>query len=210
MMKTPIWATLFKAITILGISLLFVTCKNGTNKQNSTENESETSPTSHTQNQPEEYSKLSEDDRIKLANARGLTAQSLSFEALQTKIAQSDHILHAYAFWQLGQPESMNLIKNLRKMKDEVGEQNLKLILINLDSKYKQVQLNTFIRENGVTSEVFMVEEDTNAQSTKIHPDWDDSIPAVLFINKTNGTNLFYHQTLIFEELMAIVQPLLL
>ena len=158
---------------------------------------------------PEQYSNLSPEDRLKLANASGPKAKLITLKQLKSNIKNTKGLLHAYAFWLLDQPESIEFIFNLRKLQAEIGEQHLKLILVNLDSVEKSTYVNTFIREKGISEDIYMLEADVSPNwQNEIHRSWDGTIPAVLFENQSNGTHILYQQILNFEELLVIAQPL--
>ena len=68
--------------------------------------------------------------------------------------------------------------------------------------------MNRF-REKGLIREVFSIPGDTlTGWANEIYPSWNGELPAILLVNNQDGTQLFYQQTFMKEELQAILETL--
>ena len=156
-------------------------------------------------------SEMSEDDRLKLEKAIGRTADTIQINKLIQQIDSSSNLLHAYVFWKLECQTCISQYKMVHKLQQEVGETNLKVILVNLDHATELPKVNTQIRLQGVSSEVFAVTDfEISALPPKYRNLFSSKLPTILFANKSHGTFIFYDRIFEYPELFATTQPLLM
>ncbi len=152
---------------------------------------------------------LSEADQTKLANAIGKSVQEISFKSLLAQFDEAYNKLLVVSFWTLDCAECKNVNRNLQKIQHELGNDKMRLSFINLDEKQDQSAVNTYIRANNLTSEVFMLTKKRPKNwKSKIIRSWEGELPALYLINKSDGTDFFYQQEMSYEEILAIIQTL--
>ncbi|MFK8105142.1 MAG: TlpA family protein disulfide reductase [Saprospiraceae bacterium] len=152
---------------------------------------------------------LSKADQAKLANAIGKSVQEISFKELLAQFDEAYNKLLVVSFWKLDCDACKNVNRNLQQIQHELGNDKMRLSFINLDEKQDQATVNTYIRANNLTSEVFMLKKKRPKNwKSKIIRSWEGELPALYLINKSDGTDFFYQQEMSYEELLAIIQTL--
>jgi len=192
-------------IIILSI-LINLGCKNNNQSDNSEQkvDHSTAIPDGSSSNQAQ----LSEADKKTLANAHGKNADVISMNDLNAMFEHSDEQLHIYSFWKNHNINCSEVNQTLLEIQKEVGDSTLRLIFINLDDSSKKPLVNAFIREYGVTSNVFVTSDSLNMDwYNQIHMSWTGEVPAIYLKNKTDGIDLFYQKNFTAEELSVLVQP---
>lgn len=196
-------------IGLIFISICFSFCKNSNPKEKAAEKDSFASAMPHSEMHSD--TELSEEDKEKLINAKGKSAISISINEIDSLLKYSEGILHIYSFFKLDHEISIKTNQMLLNIQQTIPESSVKLILFNLDPPSKLNQLNTYIRSNNVTSEVFYTSDLMNSKWwTKFQPNWDGKLPAILLLNKTDGTQLFYQRQFNKEEFLTVLQPFIL
>ncbi len=156
-------------------------------------------------------SEMSEADRLKLENALGRTADTIQINELIQKIDSSSNLLHAYVFWKLECQACLTQYKMVQKLQQEVGESALKVVLVNLDHITELSKVNTQIRLQGVSSEIFAVADfEISPLPPKYRDLFSSKLPTILFVNRSHGTFIFYDRAFEYPELFATTQPLLM
>lgn len=154
---------------------------------------------------------LSDADKLKLGNALGKKAILVSLDSLQTIIQNDSSDWCLYHFWNLDCAKCLEINAYLQELKalPEIGSQ-LKTKYVNTVSLFPD-QVNSYIRENGIVDEVYTIPADTLDNWThRIDPGWNGEYPAILLINNSDGTRLFYQREFSKEELEAILETLTL
>lgn len=193
-------------IGLVFLSFCFSFCKNNNPKEKATKVDPFESAMPHTET--DLNVELSLKDKKKLANAKGKTAISISKSEMDSMFQYSNEILHIYSFFKLGNNESVKASQVVLSTQKEMGDSLFNVILFSLDSAENSNKLNSFIRENNVTSEVLYLSDTLNIKwFHKIHPNWSGEVPAILFVNQTDGTHLLYQKSFSKEELSALIQP---
>lgn len=150
---------------------------------------------------------LSQEDRSKLANAKGKETVLLKSEELLDKIHGNSDRLQIYCFWNLQTLSCETTMKNLQKLQDEL-EGAFDLYYVNLDKKSSIYQVNVFIRENNIVNPSFLMDaKKEGLWMSNISKAWNKEVPAILLIDKRNGTNAFYQRSFSFDEMNALIQP---
>ncbi len=189
------------------ISLLFLQCKNSNPKD--TKKDSFESAMPHSKSLPS--SELSMEDKQKLANAQGKSILPISKNQLDSLFLYSEDILHVYSFFNSNNPSCKIVNDALLNLQQEVGDTTLRLIFFSLDGQENLKEINSAIRENGVTTDVFyssdLIDEDWY---NKVNPKWEGEVPAIFLLNQSDGTQLFYQKNFAPEELSAVIQPLIM
>ncbi len=186
---------------LLFLSLfLGVSCSNSETVQNTSKSE-----------EPFFESNLSEADRLALANAKGRSVKLISISDLHQKIEDSKEQLHIFCFWKVYHNESKSLVKNLRDVHRELGQEKFKINYINLDQQTLLKEINTFVRELGIIEDIYRLSEPAEGQllATGTY-NWNNQLPLLILKNQSDGTNLMYQNHLDVDEMIAYLQPLIL
>ena len=150
---------------------------------------------------------LSEVDKLKLAKASGKEAILVSLDSLQQIIKNDSSGWTLYQFWNLDCAQCLELNNHLHAIETE-SDLNFNLRYVNTIEIFPE-QVNAYIREKGLIREVFSIPGDTlTGWANEIYPSWNGELPAILLINNQDGTQLFYQQTFMKEELQAILETL--
>lgn len=156
-------------------------------------------------------SELSEEDKYKLANAKGKSALPITANELDSLLQSSSDILHIYSFFKVDNLDCKIINDALIDIQKEVGDTLIKLVFFSIDKAQELEKINVSIRESSVTSDVFYSSDILNWDwFSKINSNWSGEIPALYLINQSDGTNLFYQKKFTKEELSVLIQPLIL
>jgi len=153
---------------------------------------------------------LSELDKQKLANAKGRTAKEIGVASLQEIIQQSEGMLYIYQFWSADCKACIETNDHLFKIQQNLPKKEFKLVLINLDPMDKKEAVDLYIREKGISSEVYLLPNNADFATLLSNYPNNGKIPALLLKNKNDGTNLLYQRNFSYEELFTIIQTVTL
>lgn len=152
---------------------------------------------------------LSDEDKVKLARAKGRKAEIISFDTLQQIVEQDTSGLVIYKFWNNDCQSCKRTIEALQKLQPNYFEKDaFKVIYINIDGLYPEM-VNSFIREQQIVDQVYTISMDTVTNwASYFQPNWDGELPALMISNKDDGIQLFYQKEFSLEELQALLLPL--
>jgi thiol-disulfide isomerase/thioredoxin len=155
---------------------------------------------------------LSEEDKNKLSQAKGRKVKSISLAALKEKMDANNNRMHIYNFWQLDCADCLNMNEMLSQLSQELANPKINIILINLDDATKEMEINTYLRQHNIVNEAYRLNSIPSSDfwSQDLVKTWNGELPATLFNNKQDDIALFYQHGFKYEELMAVVQPLIL
>ena len=191
------------------LSIAFFNCKNSNTNQKEAKNKPFESAMPHSASLP--HTELSASDKQKLANARGKSMIPISKNDLDSMLMYSDDILHVYSFFKADDNSCKIVNDALLDLQKEVGDTTFRLIFFSLDGMENIKEINSAIRENGVTSDVFYSSDLIDLDwYSKISSNWTGKVPAVFLLNKTDGTQLFYQKNFGPEELSALIHPFIM
>ncbi len=156
-------------------------------------------------------SNLNEADRTKLANAIGRTVDIISQEAMVADFKKKSDKLQVYAFWTLDCKTCVQQHKLLRKLQNEIGVEEMELTFVNLDPKNRISEVNASIRVQSISESAYLI---SNLIISDLDPQFKNIFsskpPTLLFIQNNYHTFEYFNRLLEYEELFAMVQPLLL
>ena len=152
---------------------------------------------------------FSDEDRVKLARAKGKKAENISFDSLKLLLEQDSSGLVIYNFWNidcLTCKKTVDILKTLQHQQFE--KEAFKVVYVNIDDLYPEM-INSFIREKQMIDQVYTVAMDSIPNwASYFQSDWDGQLPAILIVNNLDGTRLFYEKDFTLEELQAVLLPL--
>lgn len=122
----------------------------------------------------------------------------------------SDDTTYVFNFWATWCIPCVKELPDFLKLEEYYRNQKFKLILISLDFKKDlNSRLIPFLKERNIGSTVMLFSEpDPNSWIPKIHEAWSGAIPATLIVQKNK--RVFRESSLTFDELIAIINPLML
>ena len=159
-----------------------------------------------------EKTELSPEDKNKLLEAKGRTVVPISFEALRSKMEIEEPRLQIFNFWSLSCKECLQLNQLLTKFSSEMGSDKINLVLINTNASDSKDKINIYLREQNIISEAYHLEGINNNDQWKkaLVPKWEGDLPATVFLNSKEEINILYQNPLTYEELEAVIAPLIL
>jgi len=199
----------YKLVFLLSISFILFQCKNSNTNQKAAKNNSFESAMPHSESLAS--AELSAADKQKLANAQGRSVAPIAKSELDSMLLYSEDILHVYSFFRTGDLSCKVVNDGLLKLQKEIGDTTFRLIFFSLDGLDNLRQMNSAIRENGVTADVFYSSDLIDLDwYHKINSNWTGKVPAIYLLNQTDGTQLFYQRNFSSDELSALIHPFIL
>ena len=155
---------------------------------------------------------LSPSDKARLSEANGRSAELIDLQYIKDSFEEPFEGLVIYNFWNLGCAECLDLNEKLEKLILANEENSVAVVQISLDPKEDKGKVNSYIREKNILSSVLQLKEEGLPMDwqKELIPSWDGKLPATYLINTEEGINLFYQHNFNYDELEAVVQPLLL
>lgn len=154
---------------------------------------------------------LSEADREKLANAIGRTVDIVSPNVLITDFKKKSKKLQVYAFWKLDCKTCIQQHILLRKLQNEIGTEEMQLTFINIDPTSSVSEVNSSIRAQSISEPAYMVSE---LIISDLEPEYRNIFsakpPTLLFIQNDYHTFEYFNRNFEYDELYAMIQPLLI
>ncbi len=154
---------------------------------------------------------LSAEDQQKLATASGIVATPMLVDDLVHLIDKGSRGLNVYCLWKLNCPSCDDLLHHLSKLQAEVNPQSIAIHHINVDLLDEIDKVNVHIRALGLINNNYILTglEDYDARNPYASL-FSGIQPVLILSNNQDGTNLIYKQNFTYEELYAIIQPLMI
>ena len=160
-----------------------------------------------------EAQKLSDADKIKLANAAGKTLVPVSSNTLAAQIKKSTDKLHLYCFWKLNNAPSVETVKVLKKISEKYTAEKLKIIFVTMPgSNISVADYNLFIREQQITDNTLVLENgDISFFSIKLKKYFSGitGFPVILLVNNSDNILQLYNKPFDENEFTALIEPLM-
>jgi len=134
----------------------------------------------------------------------------LSFEQFEKNLHKDNDSVYVINFWATWCKPCVEELPAFEDLNAHYRNEKLKVILVSLDFR-SQLESNVipFVKEKNLQSEVLLLyEPNPNSWIDKVSEDWSGAIPATLIFSK--GFRKFYEKQFIFDELKAIVEPLII
>ncbi len=153
---------------------------------------------------------LSDDDRKKMAQAKGKEVELVDIEDVEQMFDAAVDKLHIFSFWKMDCKVCQTELENLSTICSGLDPNQYRLVAINLDPKNQKARVNSYLREkniHGLTYQLDLEEEENWFDG--IHEDWTGEIPTLFFKNEKNGTDLMVNKVLAKDELNQLIQSML-
>ncbi len=154
---------------------------------------------------------MSDEDKLKLAEAVGKKAELIKLETLNQIIETDTSGWCLYQFWNLDCTNCLEINRYLNQLtRNQEFNSKLEIRYVNTKNLHPD-QVNAYIRENEIVEEVYTISTTKlDDWATQIDQQWNGDLPALLLINNKDGSRLFYQQAFSMEELQAILGTLTL
>jgi len=198
-------------LTFYLLVFTLIACKNNTTTDTTTPKEIDPLEAALPHGDTLPTNNLNEADREKLANAIGRTVDIISPNGLISDFKKKSNKLQIYAFWKLDCKTCAQQHQFLRKLQNEIGIENMELTFVNLDATNKLSEVNASIRAQSISESVYMV---SDLIISELEPQFRNIFsappPTLLFIQNDYHTFEYFNRNFEYDELYAMVQPLLI
>lgn len=135
----------------------------------------------------------------------------MSLSEFQNTVKTGGDTLFVYNFWATWCKPCIEEMPYFEKVASDLKDKKFKLVFVSIDNfkkSYEKVQ--RFVNKKDIKATVVLLEfKDQNKLISSIDKSWNGTIPATMFVDNKNQTRLFYQQEFSYQELLAIVTPLL-
>ena len=174
-------------IILLSLSLLFISCKSST----------------------EEVISSKEPIPIQVISAQGVSVPVFDFQSFSPMLDYYNDTLYIFNFWATWCQPCVKEMPYFNMADSAYSNKPLRIILVSLDFvENVENALIPFILENDLRPEVIVLDDmDSNTWIPMIDPDWEGTIPASLFMQKS--TRKFFARSFTYEELTEEIELIL-
>lgn len=143
-------------------------------------------------------------------NVSAQTVEILTFEQLQTRIANQQQEVVVYNFWATWCKPCVEEMPAFEKLAADYKAKGLAVVFVSMDFKSKHAKVVDFVAQKQLQNEVVLLNApDYNAWIDKISPQWSGAIPATMVVKKTGNVLKFHEGSFTYDELLNFVKPLL-
>ncbi len=135
----------------------------------------------------------------------------ISFEELDARFQRKSDTLYIYNFWATWCKPCVKELPYFEKINEVYADKKVKMVLVSLDFvEQLDKKVLPFIKERQLKSEVLLLDAgDPNSWINKVSEDWSGSIPGTLMLHPSKDFRQFFERSFTYEELEALVKPLL-
>ena len=138
--------------------------------------------------------------------------RKIRFDQFENLLDIDNDILYIYTFFSIDCQSCIAQMACYEQIYQELKTDNkVQLIYVNLDSsKTMESKVLPFIRKKGLSGQVLSLDIARREMIYNfIDEDWRGQLPATHFVDNSAETWMFYEQSFNYDELKAVVQPLL-
>lgn len=138
--------------------------------------------------------------------------RKIRFDQFEDLLDINNDILYIYTFFSIDCQQCIAQMACYEQMYQELKTDNkVQLVYVNLDSsKDMESKVLPFIRKKGLSGQVLSLDIARREMIYQfIDQDWRGQLPATLFVDNSAETWMFYEKSFNYDELKAVVQPLL-
>ena len=199
--------TIINLLLLFNITLILIACNNTPNPSKPIDPNESAIPHGTTLTSPS----LNEEDKQKLAKASGIIATPMNVKDLVNLIDNGSFGFNIYCLWKLDCPECNKLLLHLTRLKEDLDQDIMAIHHINVNVLDDQDRVNSHIRALGLINNNYILEGLEDYASDQPYSKlFHSELPILVLVNNEDGTKLIYKQAFSFEELYALIQPLII
>ena len=144
-----------------------------------------------------------------ISSAAGRDIKVMSFDELQPLLYKTTDSVYVVNFWATWCAPCVREIPDFEKLQAEYANQGVKVLLVSLDFPgHLESRVLPFLDRMQVKSEVMLLDDvNSNRWIPLVSENWSGAIPATVIYS--GDTRHFFEKELKFEELEAIIKPML-
>jgi len=138
--------------------------------------------------------------------------RKIRFDKFEDLLDINNDILYVYTFFSIDCQSCIKRMACYEQVYQELKtDNNIKLMYVNLDtSKDVESKIAPFLEQHQFSGQVITLDIAKPEMIYKfIDEDWNGKLPATLFVDNSQETWMFYEKPFDYQELKAIIQPLL-
>ncbi len=138
--------------------------------------------------------------------------RKIRFDQLEDLLDINNDILYIYTFFSFDCQACIQQMACYEQIYSELKpDNNIKLIYVNLDtSKDVESKMTAFLNQYQFAGQVITLDIAKPEMIYRfIDEDWSGKLPATLFVDNSQETWMFYEKPFDYNELKAVIQPLL-
>jgi thiol-disulfide isomerase/thioredoxin len=151
---------------------------------------------------------------LSLAGTSALRAQEvkvIKLPELNALLSLPHDTLYVVNFWATWCGPCVKELPYFEQLRAEYADKPMKILLVSLDFRRElEAKVLPFIRKRNMQSEVLLLDEtDYNKWIDNIDSSWEGNIPVTLIFNHYRELRQFVAKEVNYEQLKALVDPLL-
>jgi len=138
--------------------------------------------------------------------------RKIRFDQFEDLLDINNNILYVYTFFSIDCQLCIAQMPCYEQMYQELKTDNkIQLVYVNLDSsKDMESKVLPFVRKKGLSGQVISLDIARREMVYQfIDEDWKGQLPATLFVDNSAETWMFYEKAFNYDELKAVIQPLI-
>ena len=138
--------------------------------------------------------------------------RKIRFDQFEDLLDIDNDILYIYTFFSIDCQQCIAQMACYEQIYQELKPDNkVQLVYVNLDSsKDMESKVLPFMRQKGLSGQVLSLDIARREMIYNfIDEDWRGQLPATLFVDNSAETWMFYEKSFNYDELKAVIQPLL-
>lgn len=138
--------------------------------------------------------------------------RKIRFDKFEDLLDIDNDILYIYTFFSIDCQSCIKRMACYEQVYQELKtDNNIKLIYVNLNtSKDVESKISSFLKQHQFSGQVITLDIAKPEMIYKfIDEGWNGRLPATLFVDNSQETWMFYEKPFDYQELKAIIQPLL-
>ncbi len=145
-----------------------------------------------------------------LFKSQAQTFAVIKFSQLKEMMERRNDTTYVFNFWATWCGPCVKEFPDFQKLSRAYQNKKIRFVFISLDFKKDfETVLLPFLKKNYVIDDVFLLDEpDYNSWIDKVEKSWMGDLPSTLIINNGHQLKKMYPHEFTYEELDAVLKPL--